>query len=110
MITGASSGIGVAFARALKARGDRLVLVARRRDRLLALASELGEDSSSVLVADLARPDGAETVAAETTRRGFEIDLLVNNAGVGHTARFPEQPSDRIASMLDVNVRAVVEP
>jgi short-subunit dehydrogenase len=109
LITGASSGIGVAFARALKARGQRLVLVARRRERLETLAHELGEDASSVLVSDLARPDGAQQVAAELARRGFEIDLLVNNAGVGHTARFPEQPADRIASMLDVNVRALVD-
>jgi short-subunit dehydrogenase len=109
LITGASSGIGVAFARALKSRGERLVLVARRRDRLLALASELGEDPGAVVVADLARPDAVQQIAAEVARRGFEVDLLVNNAGVGHTARFHAQPSDRIASMLDVNVRAVVE-
>jgi len=88
---------------------ERLVLVARRRDRLEALAAELGEDPASVLVADLAAADGAQRVAAEVGRRGFEIHLLVNNAGVGHTARFHEQASDRIASMLDVNVRAVVD-
>jgi uncharacterized protein len=109
LITGASSGIGVAFARALKARGDRVVLVARRRERLEALAAELGEDGPSVLVADLAQPDGAKHLSAEVARRGFEIELLVNNAGLGHTARFQEQPTDRITSMLDVNVRAVVD-
>jgi hypothetical protein len=109
LITGASSGIGVSFARALKARGERLVLVARRRERLEALATELGEDPSSVLVADLAGPDGARQVSDETARRGFEIDILVNNAGVGHTAQFHEQPADRITAMLDVNVRAVVD-
>jgi uncharacterized protein len=109
LITGASSGIGMAFARALKARGERLVLVARRRERLEALASELGEDPSSVLVADLARVDGVQQLSAEAERRGFEVHLLVNNAGLGHTARFHEQPTDRIASMLDVNVRALVD-
>lgn len=109
LVTGASSGIGVAFARALKARGERLVLVARRRERLETLAAELGEDASSVLVADLASPNGVARVAAETARRGFAVDLLVNNAGVGHTARFYEEPPDRITSMLDLNVRAVVE-
>jgi short-subunit dehydrogenase len=108
LITGASSGIGVAFARSLKARGARLVLVARRRERLEALASELGEEPASVLAADLSEVDAVRDVAAEVARRGFEIDLLINNAGVGHTARFHEQPLDRIASMLDVNVRALV--
>jgi uncharacterized protein len=109
LITGASSGIGQAFARGLKARGERLVLVARRRERLLALAAELGEDPASVLVADLARPEAAQEISAEVARRGLEIDLLVNNAGLGHTARFHEETSDRIVSMLDVNVRAVVD-
>jgi len=109
LITGASSGIGVAFARALRARGERVLLVARRRERLEALARELGEDDSSVLVTDLAKPDAASHVAAEVARRGFEIERLVNNAGVGHTARFHQQPTDRIGSMLDLNVRAVVD-
>lgn len=109
LVTGASSGIGRAFARALNARGERLVLVARRRERLVALAAELGEDPGSVLVADLGQPGAAGKVAAETARRGFEIDLLVNNAGLGHTARFHEESKERIAAMLEVNVRALVE-
>jgi short-subunit dehydrogenase len=109
LVTGASSGIGAAYARALKVRGERLVLVARRRDRLEALAAELGEDEGAVLAADLARPGAAAEVAAETARRGFEIDLLVNNAGIGHTGRFHEEPADRIDVMLQLNVRALVE-
>jgi short-subunit dehydrogenase len=109
LVTGASSGIGRAFARALKGRGERLVLVARRRDRLESLAAELGEDPQSVLVADLSRSGVGAEIAAETARRGFAIDLLVNNAGLGHTARFQEESGKLIAAMLEVNVRAVVE-
>ena len=109
LVTGASSGIGSVFARALHARGELLVLLARRRDRLQALAAELGEDPGSVLVADLREPGAAAEIAAETARRGFEIDLLVNNAGLGHTARFHEESAERIAAMLQVNVRALVE-
>jgi uncharacterized protein len=61
-----------------------------------------------VLVADLANTGGVQQVFDEVGQRGFEIHLLVNNAGVGHTARFHEQPAERVASMLDVNVRALV--
>jgi len=63
LVTGASSGIGSAFVRALHARGERLVLVARRRDRLQALAAELGEDPGSVLVADLSEAGAAAEIA-----------------------------------------------
>jgi short-subunit dehydrogenase len=109
LVTGASSGIGAAFARALKARGYHVVLVARRRDRLVVLSQELGQDESSVLAADLSQPGAADEIAAEVVRRGFEIELLVNNAGLGHTSRFDRESRAWISTMLDVNVRAVVE-
>lgn len=110
LVTGASSGIGEAYARALRARGRRLVVVARRADRLGALARELGgEDDVLPLPLDLTRVDAGAHLQEELARRGVHVDLLVNNAGVGHTGRFLDEPPERIAGMLDLNVRAVVD-
>jgi short-subunit dehydrogenase len=110
LVTGASSGIGAAFARALHARGERLVLVARRLDRLEALARELGgEPHAFALQVDLSSPDAASRIKEAVEARSLAVDLLVNNAGLGHTAPFYEQRPEVIRSMLDVNVRAVVE-
>ncbi len=109
LVTGASAGIGAAFARALRARGERLILVARRVDRLEALAAELGgSEYVAVVAADLAQPRAVAELAATLEARGLGVDTLVNNAGVGHTGRFVEEPEDRILAMLDLNVRATV--
>jgi short-subunit dehydrogenase len=110
LVTGASSGIGAAYARALRARGERLVLVARRAERLARLAAELGgEEWALALPLDLAEPGAASRLRREVASRGLAIDLLVNNAGLGHTAPFEEQPREVLRTMIDVNVRAVVE-
>ena len=110
LVTGASSGIGAAFARQLAARGDALVLVARREDRLRALAAELGGDERVHVVAlDLAQPDAGGRLEDELRKRGITVDLLVNNAGVGHTGRFVEGPLERALAMIDLNARATVE-
>jgi uncharacterized protein len=110
LVTGASSGIGTVFARALRARGERLVLVARRRERLERLAAELGgEEQAAVVALDLAAPGAADKLLAEVQARGFAVDLLVNNAGMGHTGRFYEQSPDVIRTMIDLNVRALTE-
>lgn len=109
LVTGASSGIGVCFARALRARGQKLILVARRRERLLELARELGgEDAAAVIPLDLARPDAAERLLREVQDHGFAVETLVNNAGMGHTAAFHEERRERALAMVDLNVRAVV--
>src|SRR5215210_8086520 len=83
VVTGASSGLGARFARVLHAAGARVVLVARRAERLADLASELS--GALVIAADLAVEADRERVAAETLAEAGRIDVLVNNAGVGKT-------------------------
>jgi short-subunit dehydrogenase len=86
LITGASSGIGKAFAELFAARGWNVAVTARRLDRLEALASELAAKHRIVatpIALDLAAPDSVERLLAETGARGLAIDALVNNAGYG---------------------------
>jgi short-subunit dehydrogenase len=110
LVTGASSGIGAAYARALRARGERVVLVARRVDRLESLARELGGDSHAIVVpCDLASPGSAQALRDGLEARGIAVDVLVNNAGLGNTAPFEAQRLEAIRAMLDLNVRALVE-
>jgi short-subunit dehydrogenase len=109
-VTGASSGIGESFARALRARGERLVLVARRADRLARLAAELGgEEAVLPVTLDLARPDAVSSLQRTLEARAIGVSLLVNNAGVGYSGRVHEQEPERLRAMIDLNVRAVVE-
>jgi short-subunit dehydrogenase len=110
VVTGASSGIGTAYARALRANGQNVVLVARRVDRLEALARQLGgEPGAHTLALDLAVPGAGVRLRSELDARGLETDILVNNAGLGHSAAFSAQPLESVRAMLDVNVRALVE-
>lgn len=110
LVTGASSGIGLAFARALHRRGERLILVARRAERLRALVEELGgEESVLALALDLADPRAPARLESEVRERGLAVDLLVNNAGRGDTGRFHERPLDSALEIVDLNSRAVVE-
>lgn len=112
LVTGASRGIGEAFARQLAARGQDLVLVARSRERVEALAGELAERhgvTTHVIVADLARPCVADRVFAETEDLGIEVDLLVNNAGFARAGAFVDLPLDAQADMVRLNVNTLVE-
>lgn len=110
LVTGASSGIGAAFARALKARGERLILVARRADRLHSLAQELGgEGEATVLPFDLGQAGSGARLEAAVRERGLAVDLLVNNAGFGDSGHFAREDPARLAGMVDLNARAVVE-
>jgi len=104
LVTGATAGIGAAFARQLAARGDDLVLVARDEARLRALADDL-PTSVEVLPADLATDVGCALVEG---RCAAGVDTLVNNAGIGTTGAFHEVPVEDEERLLRLNVRAVL--
>jgi short-subunit dehydrogenase len=107
LVTGASSGLGAEFARACARRGDELVLVARRRDRLEALAAELG-GMAHVVAADLAVPEAPEALLGEVAARGLTVATLINNAGFGLAGAFADQALDRQREMIDLNMRGLV--
>jgi short-subunit dehydrogenase len=112
IITGASSGLGAEFARQLAARGSTLVLVARRADRLEALADELTRAHGvtvTTLGRDLGRPDAGRTLRAELESRGIHATGLVNNAGFGTHNAFADEDPDRLQDMLALNVDALVD-
>ena len=107
LITGASAGLGVDFARQLAAKGKRLVLVARRKDRLDTLVAELG--NARATEADLSVEGAADKLMADIAAHGEYVDLLVNNAGFGLTGRFAELDGKRQREMIDLNCGALVE-
>src|SRR5262245_40512432 len=110
LITGASSGIGAEFARQLAAKKVDLILSARRRDRLEALAAELVAKhaiQTIVIENELNTPNGADRLVDELATRGLSPTILINNSGFGYFSPFVEQPRDDIEAMLEVNIRAV---
>jgi hypothetical protein len=100
IVTGASSGIGAEIARLLSARGDLCVLLARRADRLKALAEELGGEAETCDVSDRA---AVETVAARILERHPKIDVLVNNAGIPGRTRFLDGDPELIERLIRIN-------
>ncbi|HYK21847.1 MAG TPA: SDR family oxidoreductase [Pyrinomonadaceae bacterium] len=112
LITGASSGIGAAFARKLAGRGRNVMLVARSEDKLIALCNELGRLTSiraQYLALDLQQPDAGAILFEETKKRGLEIDMLINNAGFGSMGDFAQLDLDRELEIIQLNIRALVD-
>lgn len=112
LVTGASAGIGAAFAHALAARGHDLVLTARRFERLETLAAELCQRHActvTVLPADLADPDAPSALCEELRRRGLAVDWLINNAGYGVPGSFVANDWRTHAAFLQVLLIAPIE-
>ena len=112
LITGASSGIGEAFAEVFAAEGFDLAITARREDRLRALAARLEERHGTrvhVIAADLAKRDAVDRLCAELAERRIHVDALVNNAGYGVPGVFTASPWSRHDEFLQVMVTSVAE-
>lgn len=109
IITGASSGLGAYFAQQLAARGYDLVLVARRLDRLEALAAQFRGSGRQVEIVgtDLAAEGSVDGLMSSIRAKGITVELLINNAGFGLRGEFASMPEQEILGMIDVNVRAV---
>ena len=107
LVTGASAGLGVEFARQLQKRGHALVLVARRKDRLQALAKELG--NARVVAIDLSKANAATKLMADLEANGETVDLLVNNAGFGLIGQFAKLDARRQREMIDLNTGTLTE-
>ncbi|MEU4409039.1 SDR family oxidoreductase [Streptosporangium sp. NPDC023963] len=111
LVTGASKGLGAAYAHELARRGAHLVLVARSGDALRRVADEIREAHQAdvdPVTADLTEPDGVTGLIAELDRRGRTVDLLVNNAGAGAVGPFLSSSLRRNVSSVELNVTALM--
>ncbi|MDE5863234.1 MAG: SDR family oxidoreductase [Lachnospiraceae bacterium] len=104
VVTGASAGLGMEFARSLSAKGYRLILVARREKRLRKLAEQL-KTECEVIEADLTKTEDCYRVMEAVQNR--DVEIFINNAGFGEYGRFTETSLDKEMDMIDLNVRAV---
>jgi short-subunit dehydrogenase len=112
IVTGASAGIGAELAREFAAHGHELVLVARRRERMDALAQGIaaaGHPEPMVLPMDLVQPDAAARIGEALSTRGLEPEYVVNNAGFGLVGRAAELDRDEQLAMIDLNARALTD-
>jgi short-subunit dehydrogenase len=111
LITGASGGIGEALAWEFARNGHNLMLVARRKDKLDALALELAKTHNiacDVVAADLSKPEAPDQVVYALQQANITVDMLVNNAGVGIAGRFADIDLQRELDMLQLNVASLV--
>jgi hypothetical protein len=102
IVTGASSGLGMRFVRALRAAGANVVLAARRGHRIEALAKELG--GATAIATDVTVPQDIERLVASTLDRYGRIDVLVNNAGISGVVSAEDEPMEHFRSVLEVNL------
>jgi uncharacterized protein len=112
LVTGASSGIGECFARALARRGQNVVTVARSKDKLEAMAQDLAAKhgiEAVPLPVDLSEPGAAQHLAQELQQRQIKVNLLINNAGFGAQGEFWQLPIDRLIRMLHLNIQTLLE-
>ena len=110
LITGASAGIGTELARVFASHGHRVALVARRADRLEALAAEItaaGGTAPIVIPCDLAQPDAGDKIAEALAAAGVEVEYVVNNAGFGLFGRAVQRDRADQLDMIAVNIRAL---
>lgn len=110
LVTGASAGIGMALARELARHGAKLIVTARRTQRLDALAAELGANATEarIVVADLNDPSAPQQIFDQTEGAGLQVDILINNAGLGQYGAFHASPVEQELSQVRVNCEAVV--
>ncbi len=112
LVTGASSGIGAAFARRLAARGMHLVLVARRQDAMEQLAAELDTQHgthSVVIPCDLSQAEQIDELTRQVREQKIEIELLVNNAGFATVGEVERTDPQSVRNLIDVNIQALTE-
>lgn len=110
VVTGGSEGIGFEIARRFARRGRTVVLVARRPDPLQAAATSIRDEFGTAAIPlplDVSRSNSAEVLEAELIRHGLYADVLVNNAGMGLSGDYIQEAEDRIAALIDLNVRAL---
>ena len=112
LITGASAGIGAELVRVFASNGHRVAMVARRADRLQALAAEIADKGGGtpiIISCDLEQTDASDTIAAALNAAGVEVEYVVNNAGFGLFGRAFELDRNAQLGMVAVNVRALTD-
>lgn len=112
LITGGSGGIGLELARQFAKNGHNLLLVARSQERLEIIANDLSETYNvdvKTIAQDLSLPGSATQLFAKTGKAGYEVETLVNNAGVGDLAYFPEADMERETTMMELNMVALTQ-